>query len=53
MTGFRNGRCRLDDNDNHYPRDPDVTLAERLRAAGYATALVAKWGLSWDSQPES
>jgi len=53
MTGYHNGRCRLDDNDNDYLRDADVTLAERLRASGYATALVGKWGLSWDSQPES
>lgn len=53
MTGLHNGRCRLDDNDNDYLRDTDVTLAERLRDAGYATALIGKWGLSWDSQPGS
>ncbi|NCW45649.1 MAG: N-acetylgalactosamine-6-sulfatase [Gemmatimonadaceae bacterium] len=53
MTGYHNGRCRLDDNDNDYLRTADVTLAERLRASGYATALVGKWGLSWDSKPES
>ncbi len=53
MTGFHNGRCRLDDNDNDYLRDADVTLAERLRESGYATALVGKWGLSWDSEPGS
>jgi arylsulfatase A-like enzyme len=53
MTGYHNGRCRLDDNDNDYLRTTDVTLAERLRDAGYATALVGKWGLSWESEPES
>jgi arylsulfatase A-like enzyme len=43
----------LDDNDNDYLRTADVTLAERLRGAGYATALVGKWGLSWESEPQS
>lgn len=53
MTGYHNGTCRLDDNDNDYLRVTDVTLAERLRQAGYATGLFGKWGLSWDGQPES
>lgn len=53
MTGYHNGRCRLDDNDHDYLRTADVTLAERLRTSGYATALVGKWGLSWDTEPES
>ncbi|MDA1080813.1 MAG: sulfatase-like hydrolase/transferase [Gemmatimonadetes bacterium] len=53
MTGYHNGSCRLDDNDNDYLRTADVTLAERLRGAGYATGLFGKWGLSWDSEPES
>lgn len=53
MTGLHNGRCRLDDNDHDYLRASDVTLAERLHDAGYTTALMGKWGLSWDSQPES
>ena len=53
MTGYHNGRCRLDDNDNDYLRTADITLAERLRSAGYATGLFGKWGLSWDAQPES
>ncbi len=53
MTGFHNGSCRLDDNDNDYLRTADVTLAERLRDAGYATGIFGKWGLSWESQRES
>jgi arylsulfatase A-like enzyme len=53
MTGFHNGRCRLDDNDNDYLRAADTTLAERLKQTGYTTALIGKWGLSWDTQPES
>lgn len=53
MTGYHNGRCRLDDNDNDYLRDADLTLPERLRKRGYASGLFGKWGLSWDAQPES
>jgi arylsulfatase A-like enzyme len=53
MLGLHNGHCRLDDNDNDYLRPEDVTLAERLKGAGYATGLFGKWGLSWDSRPES
>lgn len=53
MQGLHNGNCRLDDNDNDFLRAGDVTLAERMRAGGYATGLFGKWGLSWDSEPES
>ena len=53
MLGFHNGNCRLDDNDNDYLRPEDVTLAERLHDAGYATGIFGKWGLSWDGRPES
>ncbi len=53
MLGYHNGHCRLDDNDDDYLRPDDVTLAERLKTAGYATGLFGKWGLSWDSQPAS
>lgn len=53
MTGYHNGHCRLDDNDIDYLRTGDVTLAKRLKAKGYVTGLFGKWGLSWDSKPES
>lgn len=53
MTGYHNGRCRLDDNDNDYLRTADLTLPERLRTRGYVSGLFGKWGLSWDARPES
>lgn len=36
MTALHNGHCRLHDNDNDYLRPADLTLAERLKARGYA-----------------
>src|SRR5579883_153733 len=52
MTGLHTGHCRVRGNgggpkpgDNVALRPDDRTVAEVLRAAGYATALVGKWGL--------
>jgi arylsulfatase A-like enzyme len=48
MTGQHGGRTRVRGNagpDLQRLEDDDVTLAEVLRQAGYATALVGKWGL--------
>src|SRR5690606_9572028 len=45
MTGYHTGHARIRGN----ARDPllpgDVTVAEALKGAGYATALIGKWGL--------
>jgi arylsulfatase A-like enzyme len=60
MTGLHTGHCRVRDNSgvrtvvpaaeqgqkNRIPLEPgDVTIAEVLRPAGYATAIFGKWGM--------
>ncbi len=50
MTGLHAGHARIRDNHNYraerVPLHPDdVTVARLLRAAGYRTALIGKWGL--------
>jgi arylsulfatase A-like enzyme len=50
MTGLHMGHAWIRGNGGPPPhdtpiRDEDVTVAEVLRAAGYRTALVGKWGL--------
>jgi uncharacterized sulfatase len=51
MTGYHTGHCRVRGNAGQNNRaaqilrDQDVTLAEVLKRAGYATALCGKWGL--------
>ncbi len=45
MTGLDTGRCFIRGNGKENLRPEDVTVAEVLRSAGYATALVGKWGL--------
>ena len=46
LTGFHNGHARMDRNGNIAAgyRDADVTVAELVREAGYATAVFGKWG---------
>lgn len=57
MTGRHGGRCRVRGNAPLTARDrqtllpDDVTVATRLKQAGYATALVGKWGLGMDDMP--
>jgi arylsulfatase A-like enzyme len=50
MTGYHMGHCWVRGNAGQNRliqclRDQDVTLAEVLKKAGYATALCGKWGL--------
>ena len=45
MTGRHTGRCYIRGNRRLSLRPDDLTVAELLKQAGYATALVGKWGL--------
>jgi arylsulfatase A-like enzyme len=57
MTGRNGARCRVRGNAPLTLRDrqtltrDDVTVAARLKQAGYATACVGKWGLGMDDMP--
>ena len=44
MTGLHTGHCYVRGNALVPLRPEDVTVAEVLKAAGYTTALVGKWG---------
>src|SRR5688572_18784256 len=45
MTGLHTGRCLIRGNGRDPLRPEDVTVAEVLKQAGYATGLIGKWGL--------
>ncbi|MBI5395005.1 MAG: arylsulfatase [Verrucomicrobia bacterium] len=57
MTGKHGGRCRVRGNAPMAQRlkqslmPDDVTVAKLLKQAGYATALVGKWGLGDHDTP--
>jgi arylsulfatase A-like enzyme len=45
MTGLHTGHARVRGNGDHPLLPEDVTVAELLKGAGYATAIIGKWGL--------
>ncbi len=45
LTGRHTGHATVRGNDLYPLRPDDLTVAELLKAAGYATGLVGKWGL--------
>ena len=45
MTGLHTGHCYIRGNAKLNLRPQDVTAAEILKSAGYATGLFGKWGL--------
>jgi arylsulfatase A-like enzyme len=50
MTGKHTGHCRIRSNARVPLLPEDVTLAEVLHDAGYATGIIGKWGLG---EPET
>ncbi len=45
MTGLHTGHCSVRGNGPALLRDEDFTVAELLRARGYATGCFGKWGI--------
>jgi len=45
MTGLHTGHCLVRGNARVPLRPSDVTVAELLKRAGYATGIIGKWGL--------
>jgi arylsulfatase A-like enzyme len=45
MTGYHTGHCSIRGNSKQNLAPEEVTVAELLQSAGYATALFGKWGL--------
>jgi len=45
MTGLHTGHCYIRGNGKNNLRPEDVTVAEVVKQAGYATGQIGKWGL--------
>lgn len=45
MTGLHTGHAYIRGNDRIPLRPEDVTVAELMKQAGYATGIIGKWGL--------
>lgn len=50
MMGFHTGHCTIRGNKRVNLRPEDVTVAEVLKAEGYTTGLVGKWGLGVEGE---
>ncbi len=50
MTGLHTGHCYIRGNQRVNLRPEDVTVAEVLKSAGYASGLCGKWGLGVEGE---
>ncbi len=50
-TGFHSGHTAINSNQGYVLKPSDVTVAERLKRAGYATGGVGKWALGDVTNP--
>jgi arylsulfatase A len=51
MTGQHTGHGRIRGNGEIPLEDGDVTMPEVLKARGYRTAIIGKWGLGFEGTP--
>jgi arylsulfatase A-like enzyme len=51
MTGLHTGHCYIRGNGKINLRPSDVTVAEVLKKAGYATGAFGKWGIGHEGSP--
>jgi arylsulfatase A-like enzyme len=51
MTGLHTGHSRIRGNARVTLHDSDITIAEVLKPAGYATAMIGKWGCGLPNSP--